>query len=43
MDDNEQTSCWGLTAKAVFVFVAVMALTWLVSGANAGLELAAAG
>jgi hypothetical protein len=43
MDDHDQKYCWGLTVKAVVGFVVVMALTWLVRGADAGFLLAAAG
>lgn len=43
MDDHEQKSCWGLTVKAVLGFVFVMALTWLVTGAESGVVLVSAG
>ncbi|MFC3218487.1 hypothetical protein ACFOEZ_05615 [Tianweitania populi] len=43
MDDHEQKSCWGLTVKAVLGFVVMMALSWLIMGAESGSVLASAG
>lgn len=34
MDETVQKSCWGLTAKAVIGFGAVILLVWLVAGGS---------
>ena len=41
MDETVQKSCWGVTAKAVLGFAAVLLLVWLVSGAQSATVVAA--
>lgn len=36
MDDQAEKSCWGVTVKAVIGIAALLALAWLVGGAEAG-------
>lgn len=40
MDESVQKSCWGVTAKAVLGFAAVLLLVWLAGGAQAATVVA---
>lgn len=41
MNEDVQKSCWGVTAKAVIGFAAIMLLTWILTGPEASVILAA--
>ncbi|MFC5037560.1 hypothetical protein [Tianweitania sediminis] len=43
MDDDDQKSCWGVTAKAVLGFLTILLLTWLIGGGESAAVLASAG
>ena len=40
MDETEQKSCWGVTAKAVVGFAGILLLAWLVGGSETAAVLA---
>jgi hypothetical protein len=42
MGEHVQKSCWGVTAKAVMGFAAIILVTWLVGGAETTAVLAGA-
>ncbi|MGB3500898.1 MAG: hypothetical protein WBA44_04685 [Mesorhizobium sp.] len=35
MEDTSQKSCWGIAAKAVVGFAAIILIAWLISGPEA--------
>ena len=41
MDERVQKSCWGVAAKAVVGFAAILLLAWLVGGSETASLLAA--
>jgi hypothetical protein len=42
MDEDEEKSCWGLTAKTLAGFVGIIALAWLFGGAESAAIFASA-
>lgn len=40
MDDSVQKSCWGVTAKAVIGFAAILLVTWLIVGQESAVVVA---
>jgi len=41
MDDSVQRSCWGVTAKAVIGFAAILLVAWLIAGQETAMVAAA--
>jgi hypothetical protein len=41
MDDSVQKSCWGVTAKAVIGFAAILLVAWLIAGQDTAVVVAA--
>lgn len=41
MDESVQKSCWGVTAKAVIGFAAILLVAWLIVGQEAAVVVGA--